>query len=245
LFCHRRRTTMEIEKLIQRPSVPIINIQVISDNVCPWCFVAKRKMEQAMLAFPHVCFNVDWFPFFLEAPDQSMVESPPQCDKKISISDLLCMKYGEERGHQMLTALRKAGGSVNINWNEDRVPCCTLLSHQLVEYSKRFNKQNETIDAIFSNYFEKAQNISRIDVLVRIAREVGLDYEEARKYLQSSEGEEPVKREAKEGRLKHKVTGVPTFMISRPDKKKYRLRFSGAQPVEVFEAAFKQILEVQ
>jgi len=237
---------MDIEKLIQRPSTPIILIQVISDNVCPWCFVAKRKMEQAMNTFPGVLFSVDWFPFFLDAPDQGMVETPPQTgDQKVCISALFCMKYGEERGHQMLTALRKAGGTVNINWNEDRVPCNTLLSHQLVEYSKRFCKQNETIDAIFSNYFEKAQNISRVDVLVRIAREVGLDHEEARKYLQSGEGEEAVRREAREGRLKHKVTGVPTFMISRPDKKKYRLRFSGAQPVEVFEAAFKQILEVQ
>jgi len=237
---------MDIASLIQRPSAPIINIQVISDNVCPWCFVAKRKMEQAMKTFPQVMFSVDWFPFFLDAPDQSVVETPPTTgDQQISISALLCMKYGEERGYQMLTALRNAGGSVNISWNEDRVPCNTLLSHQLVEYSKRFGKQNETIDAIFSNYFEKAQNISRIDVLVRIAREVGLDHEEARKYLQSSEAEELVRREAREGRLKHKVTGVPTFMISRPDKKKYRLRFSGAQPVEVFEAAFKQILEVQ
>jgi len=156
----------------------------------------------------------------------------------------VCQKYGE-RGVQMLNALYKAGATVNINWTEDRVLCTTLLSHQLVEFSKRFGRQNETIDAIFSSYFEKAQNISRIDVLVKIAREVGLDHEEARKYLQSGEGAEAVQREAREGRQKHKVTGVPTFMISRPDKKKYRLRFSGAQPVEVFEAAFKQILEVQ
>jgi len=194
-----------------------------------------------------VAFYVDWFPFFLDAPDQSMdSESSLQSgDQKVNISALLCMKYGQETGTQMLNTLRVAGGKVNISWNEDRVPCNTLLSHQLVEYSKRFGKQNEVIDAIFSNYFEKAQNINRIDVLVRIARELGLDHEEVRKYLQSGEGEETVRREAMEGRLKHKVTGVPTFMISRPDKKKYRLRFSGAQRVEVFEAAFKQILEVQ
>jgi predicted DsbA family dithiol-disulfide isomerase len=232
---------MDIDKLIQ---LPCINIQVISDNVCPWCFVAKRKMEQAMNNFPNVIFNVEWFPFFLE-PNSDQMDPQPPTDQFVSISALLCMKYGEERGIQMLTALRKAGGSVNISWNEDRVSCNTLLSHQLVQFSKPFNKQNETIDAIFSYFFEKAQNISRIDVLVKIAREVGLDPEEARKYLQNSEGEEIVKREAREGRLRHKVTGVPTFMISRPDKKKYRLRFSGAQPVEVFEAAFKQILEAQ
>jgi predicted DsbA family dithiol-disulfide isomerase len=230
---------MEIAQLISTPKPPlepIIHIQVISDNVCPWCFVAKRKMEQAMQNFPNVIFNVEWMPFFLDSADTPTTE-----DQKTSMSHV-CQKYGE-RGVQMLNALYKAGATVNINWTEDRVLCTTLLSHQLVEFSKRFGKQNETIDAIFSNYFEKAQNISRIDVLVKIAREVGLDHEEARKYLQSGEGAEIVQREAREGRLKHKVTGVPTFMISRPDKKKYR--FSGAQPVEVFEAAFKQILEVQ
>jgi len=228
---------MDIDKLIQRP---VISVQVLSDNVCPWCFVAKRKMEQAIMAFPNVTFHVDWFPFFLESPDSE----PMATDNVVRISELLCIKYGEETGKQMITALHKAGGSVNINWNENRVPCNTLLSHQLVQYSKHFGRQNETIDAIFSNYFEKAQNIGRIDVLLKIAREVGLDPEEVRKYLQNSEGEEIVNREAREGRLKHKVTGVPTFLISRPDKNKYRLRFSGAQPVEVFEAAFKQILEV-
>eukprot|EP01124_Arcella_intermedia_P027096 TRINITY_DN5230_c0_g1_i1.p1 TRINITY_DN5230_c0_g1~~TRINITY_DN5230_c0_g1_i1.p1 ORF type:complete len:239 (-),score=53.13 TRINITY_DN5230_c0_g1_i1:209-925(-) len=238
---------MEIEKLI---AVSEINIQVISDNVCPWCFVAKRKMEQAMQSFPNVQFSVDWCPFFLESSDLSMVESPQftatgQHDQRISISDALIEKYGSEKTQLMLTALKKAGSSVNISWNESRVPCSTLLSHQLVQYAKRFGKQNETIDAIFSAYFEKAQNISRIDVLSNIARNVGLDCEEARKYLQSGEGEETVKREARDGKLRYKVTGVPTFMISRPDKKKYRIRFSGAQPVEVFEAAFKQLLQFQ
>jgi len=241
---------MEIEKLIASTE---IHVQVMSDNVCPWCFVAKRKMQQAMQSFPNVYFIVDWKPFFLEkeSSDPAMIEAPPQFaapgqeDQKISIAEVLVEKYGSEKASLMLSALRKAGTSVNISWNESRIPCSTLLSHQLVQYSKNFGKQNETIDAIFSAYFEKAQNISRIDVLYKIARDVGLDCEEARKYLQSGEGEEIVRREARDGKLKYKVTGVPTFMISRPDKKKYRLRFSGAQPVEVFEAAFRQILQIQ
>eukprot|EP01125_Pyxidicula_operculata_P002143 TRINITY_DN12081_c0_g1_i1.p1 TRINITY_DN12081_c0_g1~~TRINITY_DN12081_c0_g1_i1.p1 ORF type:complete len:235 (+),score=42.45 TRINITY_DN12081_c0_g1_i1:54-758(+) len=216
---------------------PRINIHIVSDTICPWCYVSKRRMEIAFKSFPDVTFDVDWFPYFLNNPEELIPNE--------TVSSLYSRKYGEDRGKLMLEALRKAGEGVHIKWNDDRIPCSTLLSHQLMHLSKQFNKQNETINAIFAKYFIEGEDISNINVLVKIAKDVGIDEITARSYLENGDGLEIIKRQEREAKLRYRVAGVPTYMISRPDKKSYRIRFSGAQPVEVFEAAIKQILEVQ
>jgi len=261
-----------------------VTVWVISDAVCPWCFVAKRKLEKAMTLFPNVVFTIEWVPFFLAEPDSlaifsnplesptSSSQSTPTTSPTISpsptpsssslstpssspsssfgqlpetVSERLRLKYGDERGRQMILALQKAGEAVGITWSDHRIPVNTVLSHGLVKFAGHFHKQNEVMDTIFSNYFEKALDISNVEVLVKIAKEVNLDENEARLYLSNPELPSIIRLEAEEARHRYKVCGVPTFMISRGDKKSYKLRFSGAQPVEVFAAAFKRILELQ
>jgi len=261
-----------------------VTVWVISDAVCPWCFVAKRKLEKAMTLFPNAVFTIEWVPFFLAEPDSlaifsnplesptSSSQSTPTTSPTISpsptpsssslstpssspsssfgqlpetVSERLRLKYGDERGRQMILALQKAGEAVGITWSDHRIPVNTVLSHGLVKFAGHFHKQNEVMDTIFSNYFEKALDISNVEVLVKIAKEVNLDENEARLYLSNPELPSIIRLEAEEARHRYKVCGVPTFMISRGDKKSYKLRFSGAQPVEVFAAAFKRILELQ
>jgi len=218
-----------------------IVLLILSDAVCPWCFVAKRKLELAMKAYPHMHFVVEWLPFFLAEPDlPSTTEG--QSD---TVTSRLCRRYGEERGKLMVQALQKAGESVSITWSQRRVPASTALSHCLVKFATKYNKQNEVMDSLFSHYFEREQDISNIDTLVRIATDVGLDELETRQYLENPEIVPDIKREAEELRQRYKVSGVPTFMISRSDKRGYKLTFSGAQPVEVFTAAINRIIELQ
>jgi len=213
-----------------------VNIWIISDAACPWCFVAKRKLEQAMKCYPNMKFIVEWYPFFLSQSDNDSTAE--------SVSTRLCLKYGEERGLHMLQALLKAGENVNICWSEERFAVSTALSHGLISLAKTHNLQNEVMDAIFSAYFEKCIDISNIDNLVAIARQVGLDEHEARRTLENPSTVAEVAREAEDVRLRYKVSGVPAFIMWRSDKKGYKLRFSGAQPVEVFAAAFKRISEL-
>lgn len=213
-----------------------VNILIISDAVCPWCFVAKRKLEQAMKLYSNMKFVVDWAPYYLVQHDNEYGTE--------TVSSRLCLKYGEERGLQMLQALQKAGESVNITWSDRRFAVNTTRSHALVKFAKAHNLQNEIMDAIFRAYFENCIDINNIDVLVSIARQVGLDELETRLFLENPETINEVLREAEEVRLRYKVSGVPAFIVSRSDKKGYKLRFSGAQPVEVFAAAFKRISEL-
>jgi len=213
-----------------------VNILIISDAVCPWCFVAKRKLEVAMKFYPNMKFCVEWAPFFLVQHENELVAE--------TVCSRLCLKYGEERGIQMLQALLKAGETVGITWNDRRFAVNTTLSHAFVKFAKTHNLQNEVMDAVFRAYFENCVDISNVDVLVALGRQLGLDELETRQYLENPETTAEVLREAEEVRLRYKVSGVPAFIISRFDKKGYKLRFSGAQPVEVFAAAFKRILEL-
>lgn len=179
---------------------------------------------------------MDWVPYFLTQNENELVTE--------TVSSRLCLKYGEERGMQMLHALQKAGESVNINWSERRFAVNTTFSHALVQLAKAHNLQNETMDAIFRAYFENCVDISNVDILVALGRQVGLDEFETRQYLENPQTVNDVIREAEEIRQRYKVSGVPAFIISRSDKKGYKLRFSGAQPVEIFVAAFKRIAEL-
>jgi len=241
------------------PSTPVqpvgVTVCVISDAVCPWCFVAKRKLEESIKLFSDVIFTVEWVPFFLADPDSAALVSnnttttdppeQPSIPMPDTVSGRLYVKYGKEKGQQMWQALQKAGQTVNINWSEYRIPVSTVLSHGLIKYARLYHKQNEAMDSVFRYYFEEARDISKIDVLVSIAKELNLDENEARKYLQNPDLIQIVKDEAEESKQRYKVCGVPTFIISREDRRNYKLRFSGAQPVEVFRAAFKRILDVQ
>jgi len=211
-------------------------IMIISDSVCPWCFVAKRKLEQAMKFYPNIKFIVDWVPYFLVQHETEFVTE--------TVSSRLCLKYGEERGMQMLQALQKAGESVNISWSDRRFAVNTTLSHALIKIAKTHNLQNEVMDAIFRAYFENCVDIRNLDFLVAIGRQVGLDEFETRQFLENPNTSAEIQREAEEIRLRYKVSGVPAFIMSRSDKKGYKLKLHGAQPVEVFAAAFKRISEL-
>jgi len=157
-----------------------IRVDIISDNVCPWCWVGKRKLETAMAAFPSTKFDVDWHPFFLGDPHSNPQPTP--------ILEHLQRKYGP-RALMMNDALKKNAASLGIKFSDERFELNTLQSHRLVEFSKRFGfkKQNEVIEAIFEAYFANAKDISNIEVLLDIAQQVGLNRDEVKKFLLGGE----------------------------------------------------------
>eukprot|EP01116_Phalansterium_solitarium_P001732 TRINITY_DN11541_c0_g1_i1.p2 TRINITY_DN11541_c0_g1~~TRINITY_DN11541_c0_g1_i1.p2 ORF type:complete len:241 (+),score=84.53 TRINITY_DN11541_c0_g1_i1:72-725(+) len=208
---------------------PIINIDVVSDNLCPWCFVGKRHLEEAITSYPDTQFNIKWKPFFLN-PGAS-VEEP--------IKEHLLRKYGRNIPDldSPSNPLNRAAAQAGIKFNQSRLVVNTLASHRLVFYAQRFGKQNEAIEAIFKAYFEGGENINRTNVLERIGNELGLP--NVKEFLESEEGTNEVKHEYAE--YSRRINGVPFFTITK-DGARRKLALSGAQPADAFRDAFDELL---
>eukprot|EP01097_Dermamoeba_algensis_P002001 TRINITY_DN178_c0_g1_i3.p2 TRINITY_DN178_c0_g1~~TRINITY_DN178_c0_g1_i3.p2 ORF type:complete len:136 (-),score=31.94 TRINITY_DN178_c0_g1_i3:285-692(-) len=128
-------------------SSPSFDIQIISDNICPWCFVGKRSLEAAIKQLPEPTkVSISWNPYFL--------------DKAIpaggwTIKEYLEKHYGSSEGFEKRAEyLREIGAKAGIKFSSsERRVYPTLDSHCLVDFAKQFNKENEVIEDIFSSYF--------------------------------------------------------------------------------------------
>jgi len=137
---------------------PVINIDIVSDTMCPWCFVGKRQMEQAISLIQKTItakFKITWLPYFL---------NPHIPEDGLTISEYIGRVYGNSRKletmHQHLSATGKQVG-INFKISDDRKVFPTLHSHRLVEWAAKFNKQDEAMEMLFRSHFEegKALNI--------------------------------------------------------------------------------------
>lgn len=142
----------------------------------------------------------------------------------------------------MLEALEAALKGINVTFNVNRpLIVDTVASHCLIQFARSAKKQLEVVDALLSAYFIDGSDISNIDVLLDIARRVGLDVERTRQVITDPMMHAAI-REHSEKLRKQGITGVPTFVLSR-EGFNTRIKFSGAQPVEVFKQALAQLVE--
>jgi len=208
---------------------PVINIDVTSDNVCPWCYVGKRRLEQAIQKSPQYDFKVTWSPYFLK---------PDMPKEGIPIKEYIARVYGRIDPSRQ-DYLKNAGKEVGINFYEDRLMIPTMDSHRLVEYAKKHGKQDQVISNIFRSYFEDGKNIADQKVLVDIARESGLDPEAVQAYLATDVDVKEIATKDREAKSKL-VSGVPHFTIYAADGNGKKTSVSGAQPPEEFLRAFQK-----
>lgn len=209
-----------------------VTIDVVSDNVCPFCFVGKRSMEQALASVkashPDTHFDVRWHPFFLNA------DSPVEGRNK---REAYIAKFGEERVKQMEPYMVQVGRQAGIEFSYGGNTGNTLRSHRLVEWA--FTQggaaaQDRVVEAMFQGYFEKEQDITSISFLAAVAHTAGLDAAQAEEYLRSDEGALEVLEEERAWRRQHRITGVPFFVIDGSDT------LSGAQQPAIFAEALER-----
>lgn len=205
-----------------------INIVLVSDFLCPWCYVAKKHMEEAIAMFPDVKFNVTWCPYLLCAriPEEG-----------IPVREYYAKCLSEKKTE----VVTEAAARVGIKFTLDRLIVPTLDAHRLIEYAKKLKKQDEVIEELFREYLVEGKNISKVSVLSEIAENVGLDKEQVTQYLCSDEGIAMVKCKDNRAKNFYHIQGVPFFLISNPAKNK-KIGFSGAQPIAEFLEAFKEVL---
>ena len=204
-------------------------IDVVSDVVCPWCFLGKKRLETALAALPDVDATIRWHPFQLDP-----TVPPGGLDR----ADYMAAKFGDparmEAAHDRLTELGLREGIV---YNFDRIKRApnTIDAHRLVRWAGAVGKEAEAVDRLFHLYFTEGVDVGDHEVLANLGAELGLDRDETLRRLASDEDRDEIDVEIAAAQ-EIGVTGVPTFILIG------RYGVVGAQPTEVFTQAIHKAM---
>jgi predicted DsbA family dithiol-disulfide isomerase len=205
----------------------MIRIDIVSDAICPWCFIGKRRLERALATEAQDGVVVGWRPFQLN-PDM-----PPEgMDRK----EYLRLKFGEESGGERYKHVIAAGleEGIPFDFGAMRRTPNTIAAHRLIRRAEAEGTQDATVEALFQAYFTRGADIGDLDTLADVAASVGADRDAVRDFLAGDEGEAEVRAEDAFAR-RVGIQGVPCFVIER----KYAI--SGAQPPEAFAEIFARV----
>ncbi|WP_300338582.1 DsbA family oxidoreductase [Accumulibacter sp.] len=214
-----------------------VTIDIVSDLVCPWCFIGKRRLAEALARVedqrPGTGFQVNWLPFFLNP------ETPPEGEPYRAFLEA---KFGgAAKVARLQRTVAEAGNDVELAFNFERIVTRpnTLRAHRLVYRAQAIGHRQAAVDALverlFAAHFQRGEDIGELTTLAEVAAACGDRKEEVLAYLESGAGERQVRSLAdKVGALG--VTGVPFLIIQR------RLTVSGAQSGEVLAAAIIQAM---
>ena len=210
-----------------------MQIDVISDTVCPWCFIAKRRLARAMEMRPGLDFDVKWRPYRLDP-----TVPPEGVDRKAYMR----AKFGDDpvktlEMHKLIAAEgEKEGIAFDFGAIERRPD--TINSHRLIRWAEATGVQDDVVERIFIAYFENGEDIGDIRVLADIADLCGMDGVEVARMLESDTDIALVERE---DQIAHEmgVTGVPAMIFGN------RLAVSGAREAEMLVAVMDRVAAMQ
>jgi predicted DsbA family dithiol-disulfide isomerase len=206
-----------------------LHVEVIADFVCPFSFLGKRHLDEALKAVAGPT-NVSWYPFQLNP------EIPPEGQ---AFDDYLTRRFGSrEAVEPVLEELTRAGKRQGIRFAFDkirRVPN-TLPAHQVMQQAETLGKdQAELGEALMSAFFEQGRDIGERDVLIEVAGEVGMRGRDVRKAIGSDQLRQAVV--AREAQVRSSgLNTAPGFLLNR------RLLLVGAQPTEAIVNAFDRAM---
>ncbi len=209
-----------------------ITIDVVSDVVCPWCFLGRKRLENALAMLPEVEAEIRWRPFQLDPT------LPPQGKDR---GAYMREKFGNgskiDDVHKQLTELGDENGIVFDFEAITRAPN-TLDAHRVIHWAAQAapDTQNKLVGTLFSLYFEQGQDIGDHEVLVDAAASVGMDAAVVARLLESDADKATIREEIDTAN-RIGVRGVPCFIIDQ----KYAVM--GAQTADVLADAIRQTAE--
>jgi len=204
-----------------------MKIEVISDVICPWCFLGKRRLDKALTLVPEVTPAVTFRPFFL---DPSI---PPQ---GLSRAEYMKSKFGDRDLKALHQPLVDAGARDGVPYHFDKITRTpnTLNAHRLIRWALQAGKQPQVVEALFCAYWRDGKDVGAIDVLAEIASTCGMDGQEVLRLLSVPTDAKEVMEEVQKA-YELGVQGVPTFIIDQ------RYGISGAQEAEALADAIRQV----
>ena len=206
-----------------------IKIGVVSDVVCPWCYIGKRRLEKAMQLAPGFYdFDVEYYPYEL---------NPHIPEEGLDYRGYLCRKFGSEsKFHELTRHITRVAADEGLDFRLDRqeVSPNTRNAHRIILLAREEGRQLQVVEAFFRAYFTRGIDLSRIENLVDIAAGVGMDPGKVETLLNSNTGKLEIEMAEKE---LHDlgITAVPLFIISD------HFTITGAQPVAAFSRAFEGV----
>ena len=208
----------------------MIRVDILSDPICPWCYIGKAGMERALAGRTAPPVAISWHPFRLN-PDMP----PGGMDRRAYLET----KFGGPRRAAEVYAhiaerAEEAGLMLNLAAIE-RTPD-TLDAHRLIHWAGLEGRQGAVVAALFAAYFERGRDISRHNVLLEIAEGAGMDRAATARLLASDADRAEIAAADTESRRRG-VSGVPTFIIAG------RHVVTGAQPAAFWAQVFDEITQ--
>jgi predicted DsbA family dithiol-disulfide isomerase len=207
-----------------------LTIDIVSDVVCPWCYIGKRRIENALKLVPDVPVEVNFRPYFL---------NPWVPREGISREDYLTTKFGSVEAYkgiaQRVVAAAGEEGLVYRPENVKRQPN-TIDCHRLIHWAEAKGRAPEMKQRLMELYFRDGGDLTDSEVLVQAAADVGLDAEDVRKRLATGEDVALISALAQDAANKG-IQGVPTYVFAQ----KYAV--SGAQDPAMLARAIRQVSE--
>lgn len=206
-------------------------LDIISDPICPWCYIGKARLEAALQNAPAGVFEIHWHPFQLN-PDM-----PPEGrDRREYLEGKFGGKEGAVRAYAPVAAAAEESGLV-INLEKIARTPNTLDAHRLIHWAGVEGVQNAVVNALFDANFVQGLDISDHEVLADIAEAAGMERAATLALLQSDADRDDIRARDKQAR-EMGVGGVPCFIVAN----KYAVE--GAQPAETWANIIAEIDEL-
>ncbi|HZX85430.1 MAG TPA: DsbA family oxidoreductase [Reyranella sp.] len=212
---------------------PVGRIDVISDAICPWCYIGKRHLERALALLDKqgLHFTVAWHPFQL---------NPDMPREGVERAQYRLAKFGSaERSRQLDERITETAATVGLEFHLDRLTRTpnTLDAHRLIRLAGQHGVQDGVVEALFEGYFCDGADIGNAEVLTRLGVEGGLERDDITAMLASDAG---LKEVAAADRMARNagIQGVPSFALQG------HVLFSGAVPADEMAQAFRRAWEI-
>jgi predicted DsbA family dithiol-disulfide isomerase len=203
-----------------------MEIEIYADVVCPWCWIGKRRLEQALASYGGDV-TVRYRPFQLDPT--------PVTEPKPLVEAMAAKFGGRERAEAMAAQVTQVAAEVGLDMRFDRaVRANTFEAHRLIRYATERGLAEETVEALYAAHFTDGVDLGSRDALVELAGKVGLDETEVRDHLDSPVGRREVAADLTAAQQLG-VSSVPTFVLAG----KYAV--TGAQEPETLLAALSEV----
>ncbi|MEM7189388.1 MAG: DsbA family oxidoreductase [Pseudomonadota bacterium] len=207
----------------------MVRLDIISDPICPWCYIGKANLDKAIAETGHNPFDIEWRIFQLN-PDM-----PPEgYDRKAYLE----AKFGgPDRAKAIYGRIADAAAESGLDVNFEKIERTpnTMDAHRLIRWARTTGSQNALVEQLFHRYFEDGQDISDHDLLLDVAESVGMEREVVENLLSGDADRETLAEEDVSAR-EMGVSGVPCFIVGG------RYVMQGAQPVETWVKVINELV---
>ncbi|PIE12744.1 MAG: polyketide biosynthesis protein [Rhodobacterales bacterium] len=206
----------------------MVRLDILSDPICPWCYIGKTQLDRALEQRPDHPFSVEWHPFQLnpDMPAEGM-------DRRTYLESKFGGKDGALQAYTPIMEHAKALG-LNIEFNQITRTPNTLNAHRVIHWAGIEGRQTAMVSSLFKAYFNEGRDIGDHEVLADLADSVGLDATLVQRLLKTDEDVDFIRKRDSNAREKG-VTSVPTFIVDS------RHAVPGAQPAELWMKVIDEV----